>query len=99
MRATRLSPRQMGRWLWRRVDRESPLAILLDMKMPVMDGWEFVKQYRERVAAAAPIIVMTAAHDPRVRAAQVHAFDVLAKPFELIDLLAVVARALRRAAA
>jgi CheY-like chemotaxis protein len=82
-----------------RVEREDPLAILLDMKMPVMDGWEFVQRYHQRVAPAAPIIVMTAAHDPRVRAAQVHAFDVLAKPFELLDLLAVVARALRHAAA
>jgi DNA-binding response OmpR family regulator len=69
------------------------------MKMPIMDGWEFAQRYRQRVAAAAaaPIIVMTAAHDARVRAAQVRAIDVLGKPFDLDELLAVVARATRAA--
>lgn len=79
------------------VEREPPRAILLDMKMPIMDGWEFAQRYRQRVAAAAPIIVMTAAHDARVRAAQVRAIDVLGKPFDLDELLAVVARATRAA--
>ena len=64
--------------------------------MPVMDGWAFARHYHQRDEADAPIIVMTAAHDPHVRAAQVRAFHVLVKPFDLIDLLEVVARAIRR---
>jgi CheY-like chemotaxis protein len=77
-----------------KVERCPPSAILLDMKMPVMDGWEFAQHYRERPAPAAPIIVMTAAHDAQLRANQVQAVGVLAKPFDLEDLLAAVAGAL-----
>jgi two-component system chemotaxis response regulator CheY len=78
------------------VERARPRAIILDMKMPVMDGWAFARQYHQLKDAEAPIIVMTAAHDPLVRAAQVRAFHVLLKPFDLVDLLEVVARAIRR---
>jgi CheY-like chemotaxis protein len=80
------------------VDREPPQAILLDMKMPVMDGWEFARQYHEHHAAPAPLIIMTAAHDTAIRAAQVHAVGVLNKPFDLETLLAVVADVLPAAA-
>jgi CheY-like chemotaxis protein len=78
-------------------ERNPPCAILLDMRMPIMDGWEFAAQYRQRSEPAAPIIVMTAAHDAQIRAAQVNAVGVLAKPFDLEDLLAVVAGAIHRA--
>jgi two-component system, chemotaxis family, chemotaxis protein CheY len=75
------------------VDREAPRAILLDMKMPVMDGWEFARQYQLQPAPA-PLIIMTAAHDTSVRAAQVGAVGVLNKPFDLDKLLSVVASVL-----
>jgi CheY-like chemotaxis protein len=75
------------------VDREPPRAILLDMKMPVMDGWEFARQYQQH-SAPAPLIIMTAAHDTAVRAAQVGAVGVLNKPFDLDKLLSVVASVL-----
>src|SRR5688500_6613495 len=38
-------------------------VILLDMRMPVMNGWQFAAAYRERAGPRAPIIVMTAAQD------------------------------------
>ena len=82
----------------RSIDRAPPRAIILDMKMPVMDGWAFARQYHERGGAEAPIIVMTAAHDPHKRAAQVCAFDVLIKPFDVNDLLVLVARAIHHPA-
>jgi two-component system chemotaxis response regulator CheY len=74
------------------VEREPPRAILLDMKMPIMDGWEFAREYHSQPLVAAPIIVMTAAHDSAQRASQVRAVGVLNKPVELEDLLATVAR-------
>jgi CheY-like chemotaxis protein len=77
------------------VERDPPLAILLDMKMPIMDGWEFARQYRDQPIPPAPIIVMTAAHDAAARGSQVNAVGVLGKPFDLDDLLAIVKRALR----
>jgi CheY-like chemotaxis protein len=74
------------------VERRPPRAILLDMKMPIMDGWEFARRYHARRVMAAPIIVMTAAHDAAARAADVRAVGLLSKPFELEDLLSTVAR-------
>ena len=65
---------------------ESPDLILLDMKMPVMDGWEFARRYRATSAAPSHIVVMTAAEDPRLRAEEVGAAGWLGKPVEL-DLL------------
>jgi CheY-like chemotaxis protein len=64
--------------------------ILLDMHMPVMDGWEFARKYRSIPDAHAPLVVMTAAHDARRYAAEVEADRFLAKPFELDDLLSTV---------
>jgi CheY-like chemotaxis protein len=79
-----------------RVQQESPGAILLDMKMPVMDGWAFAAQYRATAGQQAPIIVMTAAHEAAARAREVDAMEVLSKPFEIDDLLASVCRVLQR---
>lgn len=76
------------------LDRRSPDLILLDMRMPVMDGWAFSAAYRERTALRAPIIVITAATDARRTAREVEAAGYLGKPFDLDDLLAVVERAL-----
>jgi DNA-binding response OmpR family regulator len=65
------------------IDRRHPDVILLDMKMPVMDGWEFARRYRARYGRRAPIIVVTAAQDAAQRGADVGADDYLAKPFDL----------------
>ena len=70
--------------------------ILLDMRMPVMDGWSFARVYRDSGGPHAPIVVLTAAHDAADRAKQVHADGYLGKPFEIEDLLAVVAGHTRR---
>lgn len=62
---------------------EKPDLILLDMKMPVMDGWEFARRYRSACANPSPIVVMTAAEDPRRRAEEVGAAGWLGKPVDL----------------
>jgi DNA-binding response OmpR family regulator len=69
------------------VSRRDPDLILLDMRMPGMDGWEFVRHYRERHSRQAPIIVLTAAQDVAQRAAAVNAAGYLSKPFNLDTLL------------
>lgn len=74
------------------VGRQAPDVILLDMRMPIMDGWEFARRYRERPGPHAPIVVMTAARDAADRAAEITAEGVLAKPFDLDALLGIVAR-------
>lgn len=70
----------------------APSVILLDMRMPIMDGWEFARVYRQRPGPHAPIVVFTAARDAQERAAQIAADGVLPKPFDLTELLTVVGR-------
>src|SRR5262245_31213186 len=72
------------------LESHDPELILLDMKMPVMDGWEFCRAVEGR--ARPPIVVLTAAPDPACRAAEAHADGWLGKPFEYEDLEATVRR-------
>ncbi len=71
-----------------------PDLILLDMRMPVMDGWEFSRTYREGPGQHAPIVVLTAGRDAATAAAQIGADGFLAKPFDLEKLLTLVAEML-----
>jgi len=76
-----------GRTALELIGKQHPDVILLDMKMPGMDGWEFAARYRERYGHQAPIIVFTAALDAAQRGADVEAESYLSKPFELDQLL------------
>jgi len=75
-----------------RVAEEMPGLILLDMRMPVMNGWEFAREFRRRYGRACPIVVVTAAENAQLRAAEVEADGWLAKPFDIDDVLRQVAR-------
>ena len=79
-----------------RVASEMPDLILLDLKMPVMDGYRFAELFRERYGDPAPIVVLTAADDPCKRAAEIDAAGVLSKPFGYDELLELVERTKRR---
>src|SRR5262245_41874314 len=60
-------------------DGERPCLILLDLMMPVMDGWQFLKQQGMSPSLAEiPVVVITAAGAQRT--AQLKASAVLAKP-------------------
>ena len=69
---------------------ECPGVILLDMRMPVMNGWQFAQAYRRMPGPHAPIVVMTAASDASAWCAEIGANACLPKPFDLDDLLRVV---------
>jgi two-component system chemotaxis response regulator CheY len=73
-----------------RVAQRRPDVILLDMRMPVMDGWEFARTYREQPGPHAPIVIVTAALDVAKDAKEIGADGFLAKPFQLDDLLQLV---------
>ncbi len=83
---------QNGKEALERVEAAPPAVILLDMKMPVMDGWAFASAYRQQEGPHAPIIVMTAAHDSRQRASEIAADGFIPKPFDLDELLALISR-------
>jgi DNA-binding response OmpR family regulator len=74
-----------------RVAEEMPGLILLDMRMPGMNGWEFAREFRARHGHSAPIVVVTAAENARARAAEVGAEGWLSKPFEIDEVLRIVA--------
>jgi len=66
-------------------------VILLDLMMPVMDGWEFRRrQIREAALSRIPVIVVSAAGRDRIE--QIHADDYLSKPVDLDELLTRVTR-------
>ena len=75
----------------RAIERERPSLVLLDMRMPVLDGWGFARELRRR-GLAVPVLVMTAARDAREWAEEIGADGFLAKPFNLPELLDAVER-------
>ena len=74
------------------VQGRMPRLVLLDMRMPEMNGWEFAAAYRELPAPRAPIVVMTAGRDAAEKARDINADGYLGKPFDLDQLIEVVAQ-------
>jgi DNA-binding response OmpR family regulator len=77
------------------VEGRTPWLVLLDMRMPVLDGWGFAQVMRER-GVRLPIVVMTAAENAQHWCDEVGGDACLAKPFDLDQLYGTV-EALRRA--
>jgi len=73
----------------------APDLILLDLRMPVMDGWEFARWYRGQPPPHAPIIAFVAALNVVQDTAGLDAAGILPKPFDLEELLATVSSGLR----
>ena len=63
-----------------------PTLVLLDMRMPVMDGWAVARNMHE-AGSRVPIVVMTAAESARRWADEIGAAGHLAKPFTLDELI------------
>jgi len=77
------------------VGREKPDVLLVDIKMPGMDGLEVLKQVKE-VDSDLPVVLITAYADipASVAAIKAGAYDYLPKPFEHRQVLQVVRHAL-----
>lgn len=73
------------------IKQAQPSLVLLDMRMPVLNGWELVRKLVQD-GIEVPIIAMTAAQDARHWAHEIGAVGVLAKPFDLVELLQAVER-------
>jgi DNA-binding response OmpR family regulator len=78
-------------------NREKPDLIILDLMMPEMDGYEFMRQHR--ADHNTPIILLTARvdDDERVIGLELGADDYVTKPFRPRELTARVRAVLRRA--
>jgi len=70
-----------------------PRLILLDLQMPGMDGWKFRAELSDADLARIPVVILSAASSPTVRAASeaMRAAAALVKPVDPDKLLRVVA--------
>src|SRR5690349_17669597 len=73
-------------------------AIVLDVMLPKLDGWELLRRLRQ--SKKTPVLMLTARDgvSDRVRGLDSGADDYLVKPFELSELLARLRAIIRRAA-
>ena len=73
-----------------------PDLVLLDIMLPVMDGWSVCAHIREK--AKTPIIMLTAKSEvnDRITGLEMGADDYLVKPFEMKELMARINAVLRR---
>jgi CheY-like chemotaxis protein len=70
-----------------------PCLILLDLMMPIMNGWEFcAEQKRSAEFSAIPVIILTGAGRAAEEAAALGVTGYLEKPVELATLLATIRR-------
>ncbi len=69
--------------------RFPPCLILLDLMMPVLNGWDFVPAYRHNRVADARIVIMSAGGDVQRHAATLQVHGHLAKPFDLDTVVQV----------
>jgi CheY-like chemotaxis protein len=75
----------------------SPDLIILDLNMPVMDGWQFrAEQLRhpDGRLTAIPVLLLTGEDGPPDRFAQLRAVGLLKKPFDPDQLLKAIETAL-----
>ena len=83
-----------GQAAWEAMQRETPSAVVLDLMMPVMDGWTLRRHMKaDANLALVPIIIVSGASD-------LTGFEgecaVLRKPVEVQRLAAAVERCTRR---
>lgn len=76
--------------------KQIPDLILLDIMLPVMDGWSVCSKIRE--SSKVPIIMLTAKSEvfDRIQGLEMGADDYIVKPFEMKELLARINAVLRR---
>lgn len=80
--------REALQWLRR---NPAPRAILLDLMMPVMSGWEFrTAQRRDPVLKDIPVLVVSGAGDVRSETERLHAAGCIPKPIDIVELLAAL---------
>ena len=74
--------------------REQPLALVLDLGLPYVDGTAVARASRTLYDGDVPIVVMSARPDADLDAREVGASGLLRKPFLLEELESVLGRAL-----
>src|SRR5260370_6286163 len=81
-----------GREALQVLESDRPACILLDLMMPVMDGWQFVAEIEKRGLRASPLLILSADRAVQGHATKLRADSFLAKPFDLDELLVKVSQ-------
>lgn len=78
------------------LERKSPSVILVDLMMPEMNGFDFIKEARS--VSNAPIIIISARSQPtdKMLGLDLGADGYITKPFDPIEVLAYIRAVLRR---
>lgn len=82
-----------GRAALDEVREHHPSVVLLDIMMPVMDGWAFLEELQELPPPERPRVIVVSARSSlrdRAKAAELGADAFVAKPFNVDDLLVVL---------
>ena len=101
LRGYRIETAQDGQQAIEKVRTIRPDAVVLDLRMPVMDGWQFLEQCRtDPLCGGMPVVVISAYLDmpdaldtPDAAALEIQA--VVAKPFDIYVLADTVERLLQ----
>ena len=96
-----------GQFLWPVLQEPEVQLVILDLRMPGMNGWEVLRrlkdtrQHPDIARPALPVIVISGQSDPETRrfAVRLGAAAFLAKPIDIKDLGRTVRKVLRQAAA
>ena len=77
-------------------DAEKPDLVLLDIMLPVMDGWQVLREIRSK--SKTPVIMLTAKGETQDKIAGLEsgADDYITKPFEVKEVVARIHAVLRR---
>jgi len=84
-----------GRMALDELRQHRPQLMLLDIMMPVMDGWSVLQEIRDLPEGERPRVVVVSARATlrdRAKAAELGAIAFVAKPFNVDDLLGVLNR-------
>jgi DNA-binding response OmpR family regulator len=75
-----------------------PSVVLLDLMMPVLDGWGFRAAQRRLRSdlAGVPVVVLSAARQARAEAQRLDAAAAIPKPFDLEQIPTTIAQVLQR---
>ncbi|HEX9122515.1 MAG TPA: response regulator transcription factor [Actinomycetota bacterium] len=83
-----------GSTAMRRIDNEKPDLVVLDLMLPLMDGWAILAELHRRPDA--PRVIVCSARGSSIeqeRAREMGVVDYIVKPFSIEELLASVQRA------
>ena len=85
-----------GRQALELAERHKPIFVILDLMLPVLDGWEVCRQLRQ--SSDVPILILSAREEEvdRVSGLTLGADDYVVKPFSPRELVARVKAILRR---